>query len=44
MFHQEDMELTRAYRDTAADSYNAEIRAVDFAEVSTTPYSLLTVN
>jgi hypothetical protein len=33
VFHQENMELTAAYRDTAAESYKAEIRAVDFAEV-----------
>ncbi|KAM0923832.1 hypothetical protein ACQ4PT_005243 [Festuca glaucescens] len=32
VFHQENMELTAAYRDTAAESYKAEIRAVDFAK------------
>ncbi|KAM0905734.1 hypothetical protein ACQ4PT_017211 [Festuca glaucescens] len=32
VFHQENMELTAAYRDTAAESYKAEICAVDFAE------------
>uniref|UniRef100_A0ACD5WLB7 Uncharacterized protein n=1 Tax=Avena sativa TaxID=4498 RepID=A0ACD5WLB7_AVESA len=32
VFHQEDMELTPAYCNTAAESYKAEIRAVDFAK------------
>ncbi|KAM0905732.1 hypothetical protein ACQ4PT_017209 [Festuca glaucescens] len=32
VFHQENMEITTAYRDTAAESYKAEIRAVDFAK------------
>ncbi|KAM0821727.1 hypothetical protein ACQ4PT_071996 [Festuca glaucescens] len=32
VFHQENMELTAAYLDTAAESYKAEIRAVDFAK------------
>jgi serpin B len=34
VFHQKDMEITAAYRDTAAESYKAEIRAVDFAKVT----------
>jgi serpin B len=40
VFHQKDMELTPAYRRTATESYKAELRAVNFAEVSTT-YTLL---
>ena len=37
VFHQKNIELTPAYCDTIAESYKAEIRAVDFAKVSTTP-------
>jgi serpin B len=37
VFHQKGMELTPAYRDTAAESYKAEIRAVDFAKVREHP-------
>jgi serpin B len=37
VFHQKRMELMPAYLHTAAESYKAEIRAVDFVEVRTAP-------
>nr|XP_020176188.1 serpin-Z2A-like [Aegilops tauschii subsp. strangulata] len=36
LFHQKHMELTPAYLHSAAESYNAEIRAVDIAETCQT--------
>ncbi|KAM0869549.1 hypothetical protein ACQ4PT_040605 [Festuca glaucescens] len=39
VFHQKRMELTPTYLHTAAESYKAEIRAVDFVEVRTAPSS-----
>jgi serpin B len=34
VFHQQRMDIKPAYRHTAAEDYNAEIRAVNFAKVS----------